>query len=985
MSLVPGQADQDTNNSDKAFVTALVANGALLIVEVAAFLLLKQRLDRIYSPRTFLPPPDKRAESLPKSWWKWLPALIKQPAADIIHKNGLDAYMFLRFLKMLLWIFLAFSILSFMVIIPVDIVGVVSDRVGLDRITWTNIEQPADDKRFSAHIIVVYLLTFFVFYMIQREMAHFVHMRHQFLISKSHSRLPQARTVLITAVPSELANERDLRLFASFVPGGIDKVWIYHDTRDLNKLYKRRQKACKKLEVAQSKILRNATKSWRIKEAAHKKAQKLKGKDEEESSAEEKTLILPPASTQLLNELVPQSKRPSHRTGFLGLFGEKVDTIEWCTKEIAELNAQIKERREHVEEGKFMGSVFIRCNLQMGAHVLAQCVSYHQPMAMYDRWMETNPADIVWDNLDDGALEMNSRYVISWGLTFGLIIAWGFPVVFIAGLSKIDSLCEKVHWLSWVCTAPNPVPGIIQGILPPVLLAILFAVLPFILYALAWYECIPRYSLISVSVYRRYFFFLLVHGFLIATLSSAITDTIGAVIDNPTHAVQTLAGKLPGASILFLTYLVTQGLAGAGAALVQLFSLIMYFVRKRFLGRTPRQAYEVTFLMPAADFGTILPRLSLLATITFAYSVLNPLINPLALICFGMFYLAWKFLFTQVFDQPDKSETGGMYFPMAVSNLFVGLYIEQICLACLFFLKAAQDKTSSIVEGILMLVLLGITIGFQIWIQKSYDPITKFLPMSLATSKMAERYAKQRSLATGLEMGEEIDLFSRQHVCSMRRRMQVLPKKIDATVDTLKAKVKATLSPIKNSFDTAGRASQDTVPRSPTMTEPTSAVVTGARATKRSFDTTGRVSQATAPRSPTTTTVATGAQPSPPPPEDLKRVPSTVSSTSAKSKKAETEELKLDPPAPAGRDLSNDEDEDEIDPNEHAFDHPSTYVEQPWIWIPKDRLGLSSVLVSELHNAGVDASDVGAVMDKKGIVEVSRNPPDKEWEGGLDR
>ena len=36
------------------------------------------------------------------------------------------------------------------------------------------------------------------------------------------------------------------------------------------------------------------------------------------------------------------------------------------------------------------------------------------------------------------------------------------------------------------------------------------------------------------------------------------------------------------------------------------------------------------FSVVQADFGVLLPRLSLLATITFAYSVLSPLINVLA-------------------------------------------------------------------------------------------------------------------------------------------------------------------------------------------------------------------------------------------------------------------------------------------------------------------------------------------------------------------
>jgi hypothetical protein len=66
--------------------------------------------------------------------------------------------------------------------------------------------------------------------MIRREMLHFVHTRHQFLVSKEHSRLAQARTVLITNVPEELASEHDLRTFCSFVPGGVDKVWLFRDT-----------------------------------------------------------------------------------------------------------------------------------------------------------------------------------------------------------------------------------------------------------------------------------------------------------------------------------------------------------------------------------------------------------------------------------------------------------------------------------------------------------------------------------------------------------------------------------------------------------------------------------------------------------------------------------------------------------------------------------------------------------------------------------
>lgn len=44
---------------------------------------------------------------------------------------------------------------------------------------------------------------------------------------------------------------------------------------------------------------------------------------------------------------------------------------------------------------------------------------------------------------------------------------------------------------------------------------------------------------------------------------------------------------------------VTQGLTGAGAALLQVVTLFLYYMRKWFFGHTPRQAYSVTFLMPS--------------------------------------------------------------------------------------------------------------------------------------------------------------------------------------------------------------------------------------------------------------------------------------------------------------------------------------------------------------------------------------------------
>ena len=51
-------ADKAAQASSQSFLTALITNTALLIVEVSAFAILQQHFKRVYSPRTFLPPPE---------------------------------------------------------------------------------------------------------------------------------------------------------------------------------------------------------------------------------------------------------------------------------------------------------------------------------------------------------------------------------------------------------------------------------------------------------------------------------------------------------------------------------------------------------------------------------------------------------------------------------------------------------------------------------------------------------------------------------------------------------------------------------------------------------------------------------------------------------------------------------------------------------------------------------------------------------------
>lgn len=57
------------------------------------------------------------------------------------------------------------------------------------------------------------------------------------------------------------------------------------------------------------------------------------------------------------------------------------------------------------------------------------------------------------------------------------------------------------------------------------------------------------------------------------------------------------------------------------------------------------------------------------------------------------------------------ADTGGLFFPKAIQHVFVGLYVQQICLAALFFLaRDERGSASAVPEGALMIVLIVVTV-----------------------------------------------------------------------------------------------------------------------------------------------------------------------------------------------------------------------------------------------------------------------------------
>ncbi|KAG8983611.1 hypothetical protein FRB93_007124 [Tulasnella sp. JGI-2019a] len=718
----------DVNTKDAStstFVTALVFNGAVAAIEIIIFTILRPRFRAIYEPRTYVPEESKRVDPLGRMF-SWPTALLKLDIDDIKRTNGLDAYMFVRFLRMMVVIFLPLWLLSWALFLPLHGAGTTNDKTGLDRFTFGNVA-PTQQARYAAHIVFMYFMTVWIFWNIKKEMNNFIETRQRFLVDPEHSSTAQANTVLITGVPRKYLDEAVLAQLFSHLPGGAKAIWLNRNLKDMPKVYDRRMKACNKLESAEKALIATAVK-------LHEK----KGGAQDGGVKHDPNL-------PLAEQLVPRDQRPTHKLGFLGLFGEKVDSIDWAGQEIMETNTELEAARDQLrrdvdapgtgenETYPPLNSAFILFNQQIAAHMAANSLIHNQPYRMAEKHVEVAPDDVIWGNLGLNPYEKKIRLAISYGLTAALILGWAIPVAAVGIIGNVTALSKKYSWLAWLGKLPSPVLGIIQGILPAALLAVLTMLLPIILRQLASFEGIPRKTGLELSLMTRFFIFQVIHSFLIVTISGGLIQALPGLAANPGQAPTLLAQNLPSAATFFITFIMLQALAGVGGGFMQIVPLIVYYVKLKLLGSTPRAIYNIKYTMRSVAWGTTFPSITLITVIALVYTPLQPIVTGFAVAGFFLFYMLYKYLFLFVYDQPRSGDTGGLFFPKAIQHIFVGLYVQQICIAALFFLAQNNNKKPSAVpEGALTIVLILITIGFNLIVNNSYGPLLHALPLTLA-------------------------------------------------------------------------------------------------------------------------------------------------------------------------------------------------------------------------------------------------------------
>jgi hypothetical protein len=463
---------------------------------------------------------------------------------------------------------------------------------------------------------------------------------------------------------------------------------------------------------------------------------------------------------------------------FMNPKAKKVDTIYHCRRELAKLNKVIEEAQQPDWEEHFpkMKSAFVQFNNQAAAHMACQSTAYHIPKFMTPRIVEISPNDIIWANM---SIPWWSKYLRT-GLIVTVVavavVLWAIPVAFLSSLSQLDALRNTISWLHWLQSWPAVAISIIQGILPVILISVLIVLLGILLRALVKYQGVPTKMEVELLVQKYFFAFAFVQYFLVISISSAVSLLVSYIRDlvqkgsfEISSVPQILAQNVPIASNYFLSNILLQSLSQSAAGILQLFPRLFVYAIANGTNKLARAKFNARTNLRTMDWGTTYPLYTTFACIALIYSVIAPMILPLTVFGFGVWWISTRYQMLYVFRY--TVDTGGLLFPEAIKQLFTGLYVLELVLIGYFIIVTTgtstnksgandEDTPKLIPLIVIMAVTLLGTLLFQFLLKNAFDPLLKYLPISLEDQAVERDEEFERLLEIRHNPEEETQMMS---------------------------------------------------------------------------------------------------------------------------------------------------------------------------------------------------------------------------------
>ncbi|KAE8656193.1 CSC1-like protein ERD4 [Hibiscus syriacus] len=533
----------------------------------------------------------------------WISEALSSTEQDVIHMSGVDTAVYFVFLSTVLGIFVLSGVVLLPVLLPIAATDGVKNAHStsngtfndLDKLSMANIQERS--PRLWAFLVATYWVSVVTYFLSWKAYKHVSTLRATAL--KSDEVKPEQFAVLVRdlpdVAPGQSRKQQVDTYFKSIYSHTFYRSMVVTNNKEVDKIWG-------ELEGFKKKLLRA--------EAIYEESER-KG----------------------------QGTKPTHKTGFLGFCGKKVDSIEYYNEKIKELTQKLEAEQKLTLREKQQGSALVFFTSKLTAASAAQ--SLHAQMV--DNWTVTEapePRQLIWSNLTIKFYGRIRRQYAVYFVVFLTIIFYLIPITFISALTTLENLRKVLPFLKPVVDVVA-LKTVLEAYLPQLALIIFLALLPKLLLFLSKTEGIPSGSHVIRAASGKYFYFIVFNVFIGVTIGGTLFSALKTIEKKPNSIFEILAKSLPGNATFFITFVALKFFVGYGLELSRIVPLIIYHVKRNYLCKTEAELKEAWF--PGdISYATRVPNDMLIVTIVLCYSVIAPVIIPFGVLYFALGWLVLR-------------------------------------------------------------------------------------------------------------------------------------------------------------------------------------------------------------------------------------------------------------------------------------------------------------------------------------------------------
>lgn len=612
----------------------------------------------IYAPR-LRTKPDRCPAKPPSFLFGWIQPIINLSDEETLRIVGLDAFMFLRYLKIFARVGLGCGIFGLITLVP--IYGTASKKEGVVGIAmYTMAQISPGGGRLWASLICYWGYILVLLYLLYNEYEYFCQLRQTFMKIGDPDVTPQRLlSVMVENVPPEYRSSKKLqKFFEDLFPGDVycAKMGLKYDI--IMPLLAERKKVITSLE--------NAVATF---EATDRTEPPMIGLKEDGKPV----FLYGGTPTAAIPYWEKELERVNKEITKLCTQASELDDID--TKLLlAETNEDEKE--ENFSAKTITGTGFVTFTSTRAHATSYQMTSLHDQYPQLKVKPVDNPSNILWNNIGVTIDHIRNISMITKSIFIAGLLFWAAIIAFIASVSQISTLEKFLPFLKQL----DPVSySLIQGQLPVIVLIIFISLLPLIFQSVAIYiERRKTQTEVEFEVFNWYFLYQIVNVYLLL-LAGSVFGALQDILKNPLSIINLLAESLPTVATFFLNYFITLTLSGVPLLLLRIVPLIIFkLYRSCFNSRklTLRTLIEGPLASSSVDYSLLIPTILYPVCISLLYMVISPILFAAAGIYFLTQYYAWKYQFCYILI--PSQETGGVYWYKMFQYTLVGILASNI-------------------------------------------------------------------------------------------------------------------------------------------------------------------------------------------------------------------------------------------------------------------------------------------------------------------